>query len=372
MTTATATSSFEEASRVLKINTDLSITPRHLQTLCQEVGNERVDQRQQRTEAYHQQPLNTPPQMASPPVPLAAVLIDGGRIQTRQADAGPGVHNPAWRETKTAVFLRMTHQPADSDPQPELPECFAVAGESGPPPVTRPPIAQTDSTTLPTPRRELLFRTGLASLASSEEFGWQAAAAAEERGFFAAGARAFLSDGQAYNWTIQKRHFGSFEPILDFVHAAQHVHAAAGAAGVAGRDWVNACWGGRVAEVIAAIETHQSQLNPPIDPKAEPDHAWCVLQRERGYLSNNATRMDYARYRRSGLPITSSPIESWIKQLNRRVKGSEKFWNAPSHSEAILQLRSDWLGDEEALTKHLQNRPGHPYSRPRPALQNAA
>ncbi len=337
--------------------------------MCQEVGNELVDQRQQRTQAYRQQPLNTPPQTASPPVPLAVVLVDGSRIQTRQADCGPGVHSPAWRETKTAVLLRMTHQPTDSDPQPALPACFAVASGSDPPPVDGPPTEAIEPTH---PRRKLLFRTGLASLASSKAFGWQAAAAADHRGFFTAQARAFLSDGQAYNWTIQKQQFGSFEPILDFVHAAQHIHAAAGAAGVAGRDWVNACWQGRVAEVIAAIEAHQGQLREPVDPRTEPDHAWCVLQRERGYLSNNTTQMDYPRYRRSGLPITSSPIESWIKQLNRRVKGSEKFWNDEVSSEAILQLRSDWLGDEEALTKHLQDRPGHPHSRPRPALPNAA
>ena len=322
MTTATATSSFDEASRVLQINTDLSITPRHLQTLGHKVGDELVAQRHQRTEAFRQQPLNTLPQSASPPVPLAVVLVDGGRIQTRQADSGPGVHHPAWRETKTAVLLRMTHHPAEHDPQPELPACFAVAGGSDPP-VDSPP---TEAVKLTHPRRELLFRTGLASLASSEAIGWQAAAAADLRGFFAARMRAFLSDGQAYNWTIQKRHFGSFEPILEFVHAAQHVHAAAGAAGEAGREWVNACWQGRVAEVMAAIEMYQSQFSPPVVPQAEPDHPWCVLQRERGYLSNNAPRMDYPHYRRAGLPITSSPIESWIKQLNGRVKGSEKFW----------------------------------------------
>ena len=124
--------------------------------------------------------------------------------------------------------------------------------------------------------------------------------------------------------------------------------------------------------MIAAIQGHQGRLGPPLDPQAEPDHPWSVLQRERGYLSHNVARMDYPRYRRAGLPITSSPIESWIKQLNRRVKGSDKFWNAKASSEAILQLRSDWLGDEEALTKHLQSRPGHPYSRPRPGLPNAA
>lgn len=42
ITTATAVGSFEEASRVLRINTNLAITPRHLQTLCPEVGQELV------------------------------------------------------------------------------------------------------------------------------------------------------------------------------------------------------------------------------------------------------------------------------------------------------------------------------------------
>lgn len=64
---------------------------------------------------------------------------------------------------------------------------------------------------------------------------------------------------------------------------------------------------------------------------------------------NNRHRMDYPRYRREGLPITSSPIESWIKQVNQRVEGSEKFWNDDANAEAILHLRSAWLSDDEAL-----------------------
>jgi len=36
--------------------------------------------------------------------------------------------------------------------------------------------------------------------------------------------------------------------------------------------------------------------------------------------------MNYPEYRRLGLPISSAPVESVIKPLNRRVKGSEKFW----------------------------------------------
>jgi hypothetical protein len=75
--------------------------------------------------------------------------------------------------------------------------------------------------------------------------------------------------------------------------------------------------------------------------------------------------MDYPRYRRDGLPITSSPVESWVKQLNQRVKGSEKFWNDDDNPEAMLHLRAAWLNDEEEFVARIRNRPGHPYARPR-------
>ena len=58
--------------------------------------------------------------------------------------------------------------------------------------------------------------------------------------------------------------------------------------------------------------------------------------------------MRYAEYRRDGLPITSCHVESTIKRVNRRVKGTEKFWS-PVGAEAILQLRADLLSDTDPL-----------------------
>jgi hypothetical protein len=58
--------------------------------------------------------------------------------------------------------------------------------------------------------------------------------------------------------------------------------------------------------------------------------------------------MNYPEYRRLGLPLTSSHIESTIKQINRRVKGTEKFWSQPT-SEVVLQLRADYLSDSAPL-----------------------
>lgn len=365
MTAATATHSFEEAAKLLGIAAELTISPRHLQTLCQDVGGELVAEQRQRTMAYQERPLTTPAKEASPPVPLATVMIDGGRMQTRQPDHGPGVHEPAWRENKTAILLRMSHTPSAVDPRPELPVCFAHPLGTSPPapaPLDR-AVAQEQAE-----RPQSLVRTGLASLSDSEAFGWMTAAAAEDRGFFSATARAFLSDGLPYNWSIHRRHFASFEPILDFVHAAEHVHDAAKALGEGaelGGHWAELCWQGRVAEVIRDLEERQKELPIPLQPEGDPEHPWCVLRRERGYLENNQARMDYPRYRCAGLPITSSPVESWVKQINQRVKGSEKFWNDDDNAETMLHLRVAWLGDNDELTRHLDQRPGHPHARPR-------
>ena len=65
--------------------------------------------------------------------------------------------------------------------------------------------------------------------------------------------------------------------------------------------------------------------------------------------------MRYAEYRRRGLPITSSYVESCVKQFNARVKGTEKFWTEKG-AEALLQLRADYLSDGDELTAFWERR----------------
>jgi hypothetical protein len=85
------------------------------------------------------------------------------------------------------------------------------------------------------------------------------------------------------------------------------------------------------------------------------------------YLQNNADKMRYDLYRRHGLPIMTSAVESVIKMINRRVKGSEKFWSDPG-AEAILQLRADYLSETEPMSRFWLAREakassGRPYRR---------
>ena len=81
------------------------------------------------------------------------------------------------------------------------------------------------------------------------------------------------------------------------------------------------------------------------------------------YLGNNQTRMDYPSYRKEGLPITSSLVESLVGEFNARVKGRDKYWNITTGSEAILQLRAALLSQDDCLDRFFAQRPGCPYRR---------
>jgi hypothetical protein len=138
--------------------------------------------------------------------------------------------------------------------------------------------------------------------------------------------------------------------------------------------WLTQLWQGRVQEVIAELQTRLMALGPypgtGPPPATDPREA---LLRTITYLSNNQEHMNYAAYRCQGLPITSSAVESLIKEFNYRVKGTEKFWDNPEGAEAILQVRAAVLSDDDRLATHIQARPGSAFRRRRkPTIGKAA
>ncbi len=115
------------------------------------------------------------------------------------------------------------------------------------------------------------------------------------------------------------------------------------------------------SEVLVEMDREQERIGEP--PKdAEDTDVRVVLRRARGYLRNNAARMKYPEYRKAGLPVTSSWVESLIKEINYRLKGTEKFWNEGG-AERVLVGRAAVLSDDERLAKHLAARPGSPFQR---------
>src|SRR5262245_18467741 len=107
------------------------------------------------------------------------------------------------------------------------------------------------------------------------------------------------------------------------------------------REWIRWVWQGKVNLVIAALSQRQAELGLPEKDEAVTSPRQ-VVSKTLTYLENHQDKMQYDVYRRDGLPITSSLMESAVKQINQRVKGSEKFWSEAG-SEAVLQLRADQL-----------------------------
>jgi hypothetical protein len=379
--------SFADAAFALSLS-GLSISARHVQQLTQEVGRQRAQARDEQVAKRRRRQL-APRVTVTPEV--VAVEVDGGRLRTRATAAGPGVHAAENKEDKLACLITLTSVEHAADPQPEPPPSFVqprrivrlvqqMAGQASDPlaadtppaepqPEAAPPAALPDPQAEPwAPQR--LVRTCVASMAASRLFGPLMAAEAQSRDFYRARRRAFVGDGQAYNWSIQRGYFPDFVPIVDLLHVVCYLFKAAQAvAGEAERwplylRWLRYCWQGQAAAVVAQLASYQEQVGrpPPGEDLATTDPRR-LLAEALSYLRNNAERMDYPRYRREGLPTTSSLVESLVGEFNARVKGKQKFWNRPAGAEAVLQVRAALLSEDGRLERYFAERPGSPYRR---------
>jgi hypothetical protein len=375
--------SFADAAFALGL-CGVPISAKHVQQLTQEVGTNLAAARDAQAAARRHRVLA--PRVTTAPA-VVAVEVDGGRLRTRAAGSGPGVHAAEGKEDKIACLVTLTDVAGEADPCPEPPPSFVeprriqrlvqqMAGPSGDgdsPTADEPPGVAAASAATPdaepwSPRRQV--RTCVASLTTSRSFGPLVAAEAQGRNFYAAHRRAFVADGQAYNWTIHRGYFPDFVPIVDLLHVVCYLFAAAQAVGAEGErwplyvQWLRACWQGRVADVIDALAQAQERLGrPPPGEALDATDPRRVVAEALTYLRNNASRMDYPRYRRDGLPTTSSLVESLVGEFNARVKGRSKFWNRPAGAEAILQVRAAVLSDDGRLERYFAERPGNPYRR---------
>lgn len=392
--TATARlSSFRDATFAIRMS-KIEISESQVRRLAREVGQELIEQRDRKVIAHRRRQL--PARTAV--IPEAVVVeVDGGRIRTRAADSAPGVHDAQNKEDKIACLATLTSTTFADDPQPEPPESFRcprrvqrlvqqMKGQAGDVNVLEIPDESLDPTAPRAERDaverwspERLVRTCVASLEVSSSFGPMVAAEAQERHFYDAPRRAFVADGAAYNWAIWEGYFPTFEPIVDFLHVLCYVYSSARAVSADESSgwsqylaWMRACWQGRAAEVLVELEAWQTRLGLP--PRGEAQSAEerrdprRLVAEARSYLTNNQKRMDYPRYRREGLPTTSSLVESLVGEFNARVKSKQKYWTRPEGAESILQLRAAFLSEDGRLSRYFATRPGNPLRKRRAAV----
>ena len=83
---ASKAASFAEASDDLWELADLKISPTHLQRLSERIGEEWAEVRDEDVEKFRKAELER--SYKEPPKGAAAVMLDGGRLQTRAEEAG--------------------------------------------------------------------------------------------------------------------------------------------------------------------------------------------------------------------------------------------------------------------------------------------
>lgn len=376
--------SYEVASRNLRDLAELNISAKQCQRIAIRIGTERLDEQQERIDRYLALSVPERHYGQSEDAPandwkgrVAVIQGDGGRVQIR--DELWGNEKPAdkkhrwWRETQAGVLQTYQAKPSASDPHPEVPECLRnpiwivpklneihrihtdSSGSASDPEVAQEEpdssTTQIATTQSPTPMDptdsdrwsggEPLVRSIIATRKGYDHLGLAMAAEAYHRGFNKALFKAFMGDGLKVNWKLWATHFSHYTPIVDIMHALSYVYSAAIASQSQIEDgwtvylqWLTWVWLGNVDRVIEALTKIADQQKEVPEP----------ITRAITYLRNNASRMKYDQYRRNGLPLTTSPVESVQKQINERIKGTEKFWRNDS-LEPLLQLKSDDLSE---------------------------
>ena len=318
-----ASQSFANAARALRIDWGIELHPKQVQRWSEALGKSLV--RRQDREALALEEGHHPPAPLNDPQ-LLVIEVDGGRVQTREAN--PDTHS-RWREDKVCTIS--TYQPGDGRDRKPAP----------------------------------LVTTHVASMRPAEQFGPLCRLEAQRRGLCQADMVLAIADGGNWIDPLLARHFRSYVRIIDWRHAQEHLWDCARA--VHGADspevtpWTKRLetllWHGKVQRVIELLAECARQLGPP-QREDGPDHPRRVLHQNVGYFTHHRQHMNYPEYRRRGWPIGSGVIESGVKQFNKRVKGSDQFWNEPT-LEPILAFRGLWLSQDKRWDLYWQNRPAY-------------
>lgn len=350
--------SFSQASDALKMLAGMDLSAKRIRRITEQIGQDRLEERVQQVAEFQDKPLME--RLRSPAVTgsvaLGAVLLDGGRYQRRDHFSEEDYEGSHWKEDKVGILLHLESEVHHSDPHPEFPQWLAhadVVAEIA----SLGALEQEKARNFDSSREfregvesspsgwdqltpKLISREVIASSQGGDDFGHHLEYAAWQQGVIDAPRMAFIADGASVNWTIHKEHFSQMTGILDLMHALSYAWKAAKALedAVVYERYATWIWQGEVVKVIDELTRRSSASStPPEELSAENP-----VQRAITYYTNHQHRMNYPKYRQQGLPLTSSHIESTIKLMNIRMKGSEKFFRRDT-GETLLQLRADSL-----------------------------
>lgn len=137
------------------------------------------------------------------------------------------------------------------------------------------------------------------------------------------------------------------QTILDWYHAAQHVHAFANVwharDAEAAQRWSHEAKAVLYEKGGEALLEHLHAVALPKGPRSEIRDE---LRKLIGYFENNRHRIDYPTYRANGWDIGSGPTEAGCKIIGERLKGSGMRW-AESGAATVGVLRALYVSSSK-------------------------
>ena len=157
----------------------------------------------------------------------------------------------------------------------------------------------------------------------------------------------FVSDAATWIAQAVSEHLPEAdEHVVDIYHAYQHIHDAAraiyGPESEQGRAWAQR-WCDEL--YTRGGEAVRQRLR---HTRFARDDQQAALDQLLGFLERHGERMDYPRYTREKIPISSGPMESTCKQLGRRLKGPGMRWRSDNLTPmaCLISLWNDQQWDD--------------------------
>lgn len=294
----------------MNIDWGTQLDGKQIQRWGEAFGQSLVDRRQAELEAFKK---HVRPACKANEHELLVIGMDGGRVQTREKSQETGSR---WKEDKVLTIT----------------SCLKGDGQEKPP--------------------TKLLSTYVATMNDAQVFGPLARMEAERRGIRNAVEVVGIHDGGNWIDPLWEERFSCHTRILDYYHAAEHLHAVAKAvhpmendAKALAENLATLLWEGKTDLLLKTLGELSARAGEPTEADP-PTHPRSILAKNLGYFQKHKTQVDYPAYRAKGWPIGSGITESGVKLFGKRVKGTEQFWTVQG-AETILALRSKWLSEDE-------------------------
>jgi hypothetical protein len=316
VTTLSSAGSFEWASEALADVAEIAVSAKECQRVAEGTGEKLSREFERRKNDLCQPPSSRsqPGEAAPKPdktIPVLYIEADGTGVPMMKKEVGgrSGKQSDGSSKTREAKLGCVFTQTA--------------AGEDGR------PIRDPNSTSY------------FGAIETAEQFGGRAFANALERGIDQARRVVMLGDGARWIWNIADLHFPQATQIVDFYHAAEHVHALVktfgpppAAAEELAEDWVADLKAGDIENLVKKIEAYPAE--------GLADEKKSDIEREIGYFTDNKERMRYKKFKSEHIFVGSGVIEAGCKTvIGKRLKQSGMFWSLEGANSMIAVRCAD-------------------------------